>query len=199
MGFRYDTAGRWFKGNTHLHTQASDGGLTHQQAADLYAGAGYDFLFATDHFVESDLGQTSAPLLWLDGVELDGLDEMGRMFHVACLGKTTGITREMGFVAALAAARRQGAMLVLAHPFWTGNSFDDATRIGCHAVEIYNHVCHWLNGKGDSRPYWQAMLEQSPSTLALAVDDAHLRPEHPGWHGGWVMVNAAECSLPYCR
>ena len=24
------------------------------------------------------------------------------------------------------------------------------------------------------------------------MDDAHLRPEHPGWNGGWIVVNAAE-------
>jgi hypothetical protein len=29
--------------------------------------------------------------------------------------------------------------------------------------------------------------------LGLAVDDAHIRREHPGWNGGWVMVNAPEC------
>ncbi len=26
--FRYDTSGSWFKGNTHIHTPASDGGKT---------------------------------------------------------------------------------------------------------------------------------------------------------------------------
>jgi len=26
------------------------------------------------------------------------------------------------------------------------------------------------------------------------VDDAHIRPEHPGWNGGWIMVNAPELS-----
>ena len=36
------------------------------------------------------------------------------------------------------------------------------------------------------------MLEQRPEALALAVDDAHLRAEHPGWNGGWVMVRRRE-------
>lgn len=34
------------------------------------------------------------------------------------------------------------------------------------------------------------MLERDPQTLAFAADDAHLSAEHPGWNGGWVMVNA---------
>jgi len=194
--FRYDTSGRWFKGNAHLHTTRSDGGLTYAEANALYASAGFDFLFATDHWVASDVAQLptgagGAPPLWLDGIELDGRDATGALYHVACLGKVTGITREMGFQAALNAVREQDALTVLAHPQWTGNSFDDALRWPFDGVEVYNHVCRWLNGKGEGAAYWNAMLRRNPAVLGLAVDDAHLRPEHPGWNGGWIMVNAA--------
>jgi hypothetical protein len=98
----------------------------------------------------------------------------------------------MWFPAALRAARDQGGLTILAHPQWTGNSFDDALRWPFDGVEVYNHVCRWLNGKGAGAAYWNAMLGRRPGTLALAVDDAHLRPEHPGWNGGWIVVNAAE-------
>jgi hypothetical protein len=172
----------------------SDGGWTFTQLADAYRGAGYDFLARTDHWVASQ-AQREAPasdgsLLWLDGVELDGFDDVGSYYHVVCLGAFDGITREMGFPAALATAREQGGLLVLAHPFWTGNSFEEATRWGFHAVELYNHVCQWLNGKGDARPYWHAMLADAPDTLGFATDDAHTSASHPGWNGGWVMVQA---------
>lgn len=192
--FRYDMSGRWLKGNAHLHTTRSDGGLTYAQANDLYASAGFDFLFATDHWVTSDVAQLPAGdgPLWLDGIELDGHDETGAPYHVLCLGKVTGITREMGFPAALRTVREQGGLTILAHPQWTGNSFDDALRWPFDGVEVYNHVCRWLNGKGEAAAYWNAMLARRPGTLALAVDDAHLQPEHPGWHGGWIVVNAAE-------
>ena len=192
--FRYNTSAQWFKGNCHLHTTRSDGGMTFAQVTDLYASAGYDFLFATDHWIASDVSQLDggAPLIWLDGVELDGKDVTGAPYHIACLGKVTGITREMGFPAALQAVREQGALAILAHPQWTGNSFDDALRWSFDGVEVYNHVCRWLNGKGEAAPYWNAMLARQPGTLGLAVDDAHLRPEHPGWRGGWIVVNAAE-------
>jgi hypothetical protein len=192
--FRYDTGGRWFKGNTHLHTANSDGGKTCAEAAEMYASAGYDFLCATDHWVASDVNETCPrdDILWLDGIELDGHDETGALYHVVGLGRVTGITRQMGFAAALAALRRQGALTILAHPHWTGNSFDDALRWAFDGVEVYNHVCRWLNGKGDGAVYWSAMLQRNPATLAFAADDAHLRPEHPGWDGGWIVVNAAE-------
>ena len=194
--FRYDTSHTWYKGNAHIHSTASDGGKTFAELAEMYADAGYDFLCRTDHWVASDAASDPAdyPLVWLDGIELDGRDHGGSSYHVVCLGTFTGITRDLGFVGALEAARAQGGLLVLAHPHWMGNTLEDALRWGFHGVEIYNHVCHWLNGKSNGMAYWNAMLGRVPDTLAFAVDDAHTRPEHPGWNGGWIMVNAPECS-----
>ena len=194
---RYENLpGNRYKGNTHLHTPASDGGTPVEEVEKMYAGAGYDFLFRADHWVLSDVQgeQRSSPLLWMDGIELDGRDHTGAYYHVVCLGKFEGLSREMGFVPALEAVRAQGGLLILAHPNWTGNTFDDAFRHGFHGVEVYNHVCRWLNGKGDGLAFWDAMLGRAPATLGFASDDAHLRPEHPGWNGGWVMVYAPECS-----
>ena len=192
MSFRYDTSGTWYKGNTHIHSTASDGGRTPAELAFMYAAEGYDFLFRTDHWVASNVRaeETEVPLLWLDGIELDGRDHGGSQYHVVCLGTFSGITREMGFVSALESARSQGGFLILAHPHWMGNTLEDALRWGFHGVEIYNHVCRWLNGKGDGMVYWNAMLSASSQTLAFGTDDAHIRPEHPGWNGGWIMVNA---------
>jgi predicted metal-dependent phosphoesterase TrpH len=194
--FRYETGGSWLKGNCHVHSTASDGGKTFEELAQMYAGAGYDFIFRTDHWVASNVDEdaTEYPLLWLDGIELHGRDYAGADYHVVCLGRFEGLDREMGFVAAMEAARTQGGLIILAHPQWMGNSTDDALRWGFHGVETYNHVCRWLNGKGEGLAHWNAMLERRPNTLGLAVDDAHLRPEHPGWNGGWIMVQAMERS-----
>ena len=190
--FRYDTSGTWHKGNTHLHSTASDGGKSFVELADMYAQAGYDFLCRTDHWAASDVAADaqSYPLLWLDGIELNGADGTGADYHVVCLGRFTGLSREMGLEAGMNAARAQGGLLILAHPHWTGNTLDDALRWDFDAVEVYNHVCHWLNGKGGGLVHWEAMLRRRAGTPGLAVDDAHLRPEHPGWNGGWVMVNS---------
>jgi hypothetical protein len=133
-------------------------------------------------------------LLWLDGIELDGHDEQGRYFHILCLGPTQGISREMGLARAVESAQAQGALVVLAHPFWTGNSCADVVRFNFQGVEIYNHVCQWLSGKGDGRFFWHEMLHRNAGALAFAADDAHLRPEHPGWDGGWLVIQAPELS-----
>lgn len=196
MRFRYDTSGQWFKGNTHIHSTASDGGKTFAELSELYASAGFHFLFRTDHWVASDCqaDRQSYPLLWLDGMELDGHDTTGASYHVVCLGTLTDITRERGFMAGLEAARAQGALLILAHPHWCGNSLEDTRRWSFDGVEVYNHVCHWLNGKSNGLVHWDAALRNDPNVLAFASDDAHLRPEHPGWNGGWIAVNAQTCT-----
>lgn len=190
--FRYDTSGRWFKGNVHTHSQDSDGGKSFAELGELYAAGGYDFLCRTDHWVCSDVSRDpeAHPLLWIDGVEIDGRDHRGAWYHVVCLGTLRDLPREKGFAACLQAARRQGALLILAHPHWSGNTLEDTKRWPFHGVEIYNHVCHWLNGKGDGLVYWEAMLRENPAALAFSVDDVHLRQENLGWQGGWIMVNA---------
>lgn len=194
--FRYDTTGNWYKGNTHIHSTVSDGGKNFVELAAMYAGEGYQFLFRTDHWKPSCVAADPAsyPILWLDGVELDGADHGGSFYHVACLGTFSGITREMGFVPAMESARAQGGILILAHPHWTGNSMEDAVRWHFDGVEVYNHVCRWINGKGDGSTYWSTMLNRFPHTLGFAADDAHIRAEHPGWNGAWIMVNAPTCS-----
>jgi hypothetical protein len=194
--FRYTMNGTWLKGNTHIHSTASDGGKNFNELGQMYHAAGYDFLFRTDHWVASDVrtDPSDYPLLWLDGVELDGTDTNGGEYHVVALGSFMGLRRGMGLEQGMEAARAQGGLLILAHPHWIGNTFEEALRWRFDGVEVYNHVCRWLNGKGDGGPYWSAMLMQSANTLAFAVDDAHISPAHPGWNGGWVMVNAAACS-----
>jgi hypothetical protein len=196
--FRYDTSEQWHKGNTHLHSVASDGGKSFKELAELYKSAGYDFLFRTDHWVASDIEKDSEnyPLLWLDGVELDGHDHTGAYFHAVCLGRVTDMRREDGFEAGLHSARQQGAITILAHPHWSGNSLEDCVRWPFDGVEVYNHVCHWLNGKSNGLVHWGAALNHNPNVLAFSVDDSHLLPSHPGWNGGWIMVNARECAMP---
>jgi hypothetical protein len=198
MQFRYTPYSYWYKGNTHLHTTLSDGGKTYAEVEHLYASAGYSFLVATDHFVASHLAQdqASSPLLWIDGVELDG-EVDGQTFHVACLGSFEDIDPQAGLIPAMERVQDQNGILILAHPFWSGNTFTDTQRWPFHGVEVYNHVCEWLNGKGDGRAYWNYMLNQAaragrPGVLAIAADDAHLTGEHPGWNGGWIVVNAQE-------
>lgn len=194
--FRYDTSGHWYKGNVHIHSTVSDGGKDFRELSDMYRAKGYDFLFRTDHNVPSDVSRDKEeyPLLWLDGIEINGPDETGTPFHVVCLGDARDLNRQEGFAVSLESARQMGLLLILAHPHWMGNSLEDARKWNFDGVEIYNHVCHWLNGKSNGLVYWETVLKEKRDTLAFAVDDAHITVEHPGWNGGWIVVNAPRCS-----
>jgi predicted metal-dependent phosphoesterase TrpH len=194
--FRYPAEGRWFKGNTHIHTLASDGGMSVRDMAALYARAEYDFVFCTDHWKASDVQQFEEvfPLLLMDGIELDGQDSRGEVYHIVCLGRARGVLIDrMDLSEAVGRMRDAGAITILAHPEWTGNSLDPELADRLDGVEIYNHVCRWLNGKWSGRLHWNTQLKLGRPVLGFAVDDAHLRPEHPGWNGGWIQVLASSC------
>jgi len=187
---RYNIKGKWFKGNVHIHSTASDGGKNFSQLAELYSSLGYDFLYRTDHWVLSDVqsDNTNYPLLWLDGVEIHGKDNKNSEYHVLCLGAISDISKEKSFGDILKAIFKQNAIVILAHPYWMGNTFEDALRYKFDGVEKYNFVTVWLNGKSDSSVFWDMMLENNPNTLSFAVDDAHITSEHPGYNGGWIYV-----------
>jgi hypothetical protein len=192
LEFRYKDKNNWYRGNTHLHSVKSDGSKNFDELAVLYKEKGYDFLFRTDHWVCSDVEADKAdyPLLWLDGIELDGTDSSGGTYHVVCLGKIENLSKNMDFSRALEFARAQGGLLILAHPRWMGNSEEEALRYNFDGVEVYNHTCRELNGKGEAGTFWDLMRKVSPHVLGFSVDDAHFKPGHPGYAGGWIMVNA---------
>jgi len=192
---RYSTSGPWFKGNTHIHTTKSDGGCDYAEVADLYAERGYDFIFITDHNVAADVERMKLPLLGINGIEIDGTDRKGSYYHIVGLGVAKPLVpgmslREASFTKRLSMLKRSGAVTILAHPHWTGNSVDEALRHGFDGVEVYNHVCNWLNGKCSGAFHWDCMLETQSDVLGFSVDDAHIKPAHPGYDGGWVMVQA---------
>ena len=194
--FRYEGKGDWFKGNTHIHTGKSDDGMDALEVAELYAGAGYDFLFSTDSWEFSNercRQPDDYPLLWLDGLEISGQDDSGSSYHVICLGKVEGVSQKMSIGDGIKKARDQGAFMVLAHPFWSANSFEDCFYHEFDAVEIYNHDCHWANGKGNGLVHWQAMLDVKQDILGVAADGARHYYDSNGWNGGWIVVKADNC------
>lgn len=194
IGSRYTTAGTWYKGNTHIHSTRSDGGLNYRQIAEMYADAGYDFLFFTDHGCAAPPDEIAdLPLLGLNGVEFGGFDGQGD-YHAAALGYSGPLCQEISFAEQFGQLKENGALMVLAHPYWTGNSFSDALRYDFDGVEVYNHVCNWISGRSRSTHFWDRMLQKNPNVLAFSSDDAHLTPDHPVWNGGWIVVCAESLS-----
>jgi len=71
------------KGQLHIHTTYSDGRLTPQQAADVYAGMGFDFIAFTehDHLLRSSyrkaIEEIRTDLLVFFGIELTISTKLG--------------------------------------------------------------------------------------------------------------------------
>jgi hypothetical protein len=82
---------------------------------------------------------------------------------------------------------------VLAHPYWSGNTPEDALRHDFDGVEVYNHICHYLNGKSCGAYHWDRMLKRNPRTLGFAADDAHMNGNEP-WDGAHIVVSAPSLS-----
>jgi hypothetical protein len=191
---RYNSDGPWLRGNTHVHTTKSDGAKDCATVAALYAAKGYDFLFVTDHGIVADAeGLQGLPLLAINGVEIDGTDLTGSMFHVVGLGVRGALLEGASLDEQIAHMQAAGALLVLAHPYWSGNTVQDALRHGFDGVEVYNTVCHYLNGKGQSTYLWDCMLAANARTLGFSADDTHMDGDQP-WGCGWIMVAASSLS-----
>jgi hypothetical protein len=195
--YRYDTSGRWYKGSLHLHTLRSDGHLSLAEVTRKYAGEKFDFISVTDHWSLPELSRQreSLPLLVIPGIELDGYDALGVYYHVLAIGVSSRLAIGIrNFLKVMQTAYIQGAVLVWAHPHWTGNTPSEGLRHKFHGVEIYNHSSHCENGSGYALSHWDSVLERHPDILGFATDDSHFVPGQPFWNGGWIMVNAPACT-----
>ena len=195
--YRYETSGQWYKGSLHLHTVSSDGHLSFDELVQKYASEKFDFISVTDHWCLPELNDSrdALPLLVLNGIELDGYDSLGTYFHVLAIGASLKPSVLTGnFLKTMRNFYSQGAVLIWAHPHWTGNSLREGMRHKFHGLEIYNHSSQCENGSGYALSYWDGMLNHNPDFLGFATDDGHFKPGQPYWQGGWIMVNAADCS-----
>lgn len=195
--YRYQTAGQWYKGSIHLHTVNSDGHLTFDELVRKYSTEKFDFISITDHWCLTELNgnREALPLMVISGVEIDGYDSLGTYYHVLAIGaslKQPFLTRN--FLKTLRLAYSQGAVLIWAHPHWTGNSLREGMRHKFHGLEVYNHSSECENGSGYALSHWDGMLQHNPDFLGFATDDSHFIPGQPCWNGGWIMVNAASCT-----
>jgi hypothetical protein len=195
--YRYETSGQWYKGSIHLHTASSDGHLTLNELAQKYSTEQFDFISVTDHWSLSEINDNrqALPLLVINGIELDGYDNLGTYYHVLVIGASMNPSiKTRSFLKALRNFYSRGAVLIWAHPHWTGNTLREGMRHKFHGLEIYNHSSQCENGSGYALSHWDGMLSHNPNFLGFATDDSHFVPDQPCWNGGWIMVNAADCS-----
>ena len=206
----YTAPGKFYRGNLHTHSTASDGVLEPAEVCRRYQAEGYDFITLTDHFVgKFNYPITDTTALRNDsfttilGAELHtGIMSNGCLWHLLAIGLPRDFTPPdaphfkpvKGSETAPDIAQRArdaGAFVAIAHPHWSGLAEADARSItAAHAVEIYNHGCVVDNDRGEGFVTLEYLLNQGQHLNLIATDDAHFGT--PDFFGGWVMVKATK-------
>lgn len=194
--------GRFFKGNLHSHSTASDGRYTPEEVCRRYQEAGYDFLALTDHFLEHyhyPMTDTRAfrteRFSTLIGAELHaGQTEAGEIWHILAVGLALdfqpGTADETGPELAQRALAA-GAFVAAAHPSWYSLSETDILSLGnIHAIEIYNAVSADYNDRPESWHSADTLLAKGHRYSSCATDDFHGIPDRYDLCRGWVQVKS---------
>ena len=196
----FTTPGRFWKGNIHTHSTASDGVRTPEAVCATYRDAGYDFLALTDHFmakygfpiVDTRPFRTGGFTTIL-GAELHApATSLGETWHILGVGLPADFAPLLpGETGAALAARAvaAGAFVAIPPPGWYALTAEDAATLpGAHAVEVYNHTSQLRTERGDGVYLADQLLAGGRRIGLIAVDDAHFACMDA--FGGWMMVKA---------
>ncbi len=193
--------GRWYRGGFHCHSTNSDGNRSVESVTAWYADAGYDVVAITDHNQLTPAHLPRAPrLLLVPGTEVDvGRTRLGESYHIVGvgLGEMIEIPRDVASRQRLAAQdvvgalRRAGAVVFIAHPYWSGLVAEDLLPLdGVAGIEVFNANSEVDIGKGYSGVHWDDCLSRGKLLWGAATDDAHWRL--PDYGRAWTMVRAEE-------
>lgn len=200
----FHTPGVWLKGNTHTHTINSDGAWKPETMGAIFKRHGYDFTFLTDHNKRTVPPPSSRGALLIPAEEIHpSIGQFG--YHIVCLGAKRAISiiskrrdngkivitpRYRSLTQLMQTAEREGFLPIIAHPHWSGNRSERFLKTKSYfwGMEIFNTVCHILNGKGYSTTHWDDLLDTGRRVIGLAADDTH--GPGPSFGGGWIMVKA---------
>ena len=192
--------GRFYKGNLHTHSTASDAVRSPADVCALYRDAGYDFLALTDHFqarynfpITDTRPFRTNTFTTILGAEVHApKTSLGEIWHILSVGLPLDFAptppEETGpqLAARCAAA---GAFVAIAHPAWYGLTIEDGEAIAsAHAVETYNHTSAVRTDRGDGWALLDSLLTRGHRLNACATDDAHFKCND--YFGGFVMVRA---------
>jgi len=188
--------GQWYKGCLHVHSAVSDGVLTPEQVLNWYRSRGYHFVALTDHHVPSQAQAVAEDWITLAGIEVDGLDPDAGLYHLVGIGAEVSRPSPepaASMQTAVDRLRASGALVCLAHPYWSGQRSADLIGVeGCFALEVYNGSCEVDDAKGFSHVHWDDMLAAGRRLWGVAVDDAHWRTGDRDAGLGWIWVKAPE-------
>ena len=193
----FSAPGRWLKGALHIHTTASDGKVTADEAAAFYRRQGFDFIALTDHWRITQLARPAPDgLTVIPGIEWDANSRQeAKWWHlVALLPESADAPRGFRPAPLFEWAARHTPFLILAHPNWSNLCGEDLRAFpGVHAIEVFNTGCEMELCRGHAEYPWDYALGHLVPLNGVAADDCHWRRADAG--RAWVMVKA-EANTP---
>ena len=203
------STGTWFRGNTHTHTNNSDGDSSPFAVASRYKDLGYNFVVLTDHNRLTDVDNLNAQIgeegqfLVMKGEEVTD-SWGGKPVHINSLNNQTAVLPQHGSSVLntiendATVIRQAGGLAYIAHPnYGFGVTSDDLQNESATALfEIYNaHPV--VNNDGDAthpsvEAMWDSALSNGKLRYGIAADDEHTLTNASGALPGraWVMVRA---------
>ncbi|MDQ6802180.1 MAG: CehA/McbA family metallohydrolase [Acidobacteriota bacterium] len=183
---------RWLKGNTHTHTNLSDGDAPPGEVVRWYRDNGYDFLVITDHNLLTDVQDDK--LLLIPGEELS--DTFGKpaqpndvrglkVVHLNGIGISRLVKPQHGdsIVSTIQhdvdAIHEAGGIAAINHPnfMWSFTAAEMKQVNGFTLLEIANgHPATNMLGGGDApsaEVMWDQLLSAGKKVFGVAVDDSH--------------------------
>lgn len=171
----------------HLHTNVSDGERSPEEAARIYAEAGYDAIALTDHWSfgeERELGGIKI----LSGCEYDvgGCDGASGVYHIVGVGMTSDPeipsdwknmikTSEAKAAEIMRRIKLHNGYAFIAHPAWSLNTPEKLVSIGeFEGIEIYNSVSEWgMSDRAHAGSEIDGIATLGKIVPLLATDDTH--------------------------
>ncbi len=179
---------RWVKGNTHAHSNNSDGNEMPRRVMRWYQDYGYQFLVITDHdmitetaFLDSDKNDD---FILIPGEEIT-LYFQEQPAHVNALNPSRlavakpGATLTETLQNGVDAARLAGALPQINHPNWKW-SFGSEEMKQLHSVHLFEllNVNRDSNnfsagGRAGTEEIWDRLLSGGMVMYGVASDDTH--------------------------
>ena len=166
--------GKWYRGDTHMHTTNSDGKLRLYQLIDRCKAAGLDWIIVTDHN-KNTIPQSYSS----DGLTvIQGQEITVRNGHVNIWGAKVpaeppyAIPDAEAYAAIMARCSAAGATVCLNHPFCSQCGFrvpiDD---LPADCLEVWNTIQHSDNVR--NMDWWVAQLKKGRRIAAVGGSDFH--------------------------
>lgn len=200
----------WFRGNTHTHTNLSDGDSSPETVVRWYKEHGYNFVVITDHNCNAGVSELNAaflikgsPFLVIPGNEISCQSE-GKPVHLTALQVSKPLQPFNGDTIIntirrnIDEIRSAGAVPVVCHPnfVWAFGAKELEAVENVKLVEVWNSHPIVNNNGGGGMPgteaIWDTLLSKGKRVWGVASDDTHtlkdFTPHHANPGRGWVMV-----------